>query len=172
MVSNLTQGFREAIGHLPTSVSVITTSLGGVQSGMTASAVCSLSLEPMLLLVCIGKRLAMHDAIRQSRHFAVNVLPQGAGQLALKFAKASTIDKFEGVSLLQNSDPPLLRDALATFTCDLHECLSGGDHSIFVGKVRAHASRYGSPLLHFRRRFGCFDDPEERFAQHIAAVEI
>ena len=169
MVGSLKQSFRDAIAHLATGVSVITTSLGGARAGMTASAVCSLSLEPLLLLVCIDQRAAMHDAIRKSNRFAVNVLPQGAGQLALRFARPSTADKFAGVALLEGSDPPLLRDALSTFTCALHDCFPGGDHSIFVGRVEACASRAGSPLLHFRRKFGCFDDPEERLAQHVAA---
>jgi len=172
MSTNPTHGFRDAISHLATGVSVITTSSEGIPSGMTASAVCSLSLEPLLLLVCIEKRLSTHDAIRRRRRFAVNILPQGAERLALRFAKSSTADKFEGVPLLARSDPPLLRDALATFTCDLQECLPGGDHSIFVGKVVAYTSKSGSPLLYFRRKFGCFDDPEERLAQHIAATEV
>jgi flavin reductase (DIM6/NTAB) family NADH-FMN oxidoreductase RutF len=111
----------------------------------------------------------MHGAIRRSTRFAVNVLPQGATQLALTFARPSTTDKFAGVPLLQGSNPPLLRDALSTFTCGLQRCFPGGDHSIFVGKVEACASRTGSPLLHFRRKFGCFDDPDERLAQHVAA---
>jgi flavin reductase (DIM6/NTAB) family NADH-FMN oxidoreductase RutF len=171
MVGSLTQSFRDAIAHLATGVSVITTSLGGKRAGMTASAVCSLSLEPLLLLVCIDQRAAMHDAIRISNRFAISVLPQGAGQLALRFARPSTTDKFAGVALVEGSDPPLLRDALSTFTCGLQECFPGGDHSIFVGKVEACSSRAGSPLLHFRRKFGCFDDPEERLAQHIAAEQ-
>jgi len=169
MVGSLKQSFRDAIAHLATGVSVITTSLGAARAGMTASAVCSLSLEPLLLLVCIDQRAAMHDAIRKSNRFAVNVLPQGAGQLALRFARPSTADKFAGVALLEGSDPPLLRDTLSTFTCALHDCFPGGDHSIFVGRVEACAGRAGSPLLHFRRKFGCFDDPEERLAQHAAA---
>jgi flavin reductase (DIM6/NTAB) family NADH-FMN oxidoreductase RutF len=169
MTVGLKQSFRDAIAHLPTGVSVITASVEGVYSGMTASAVCSLSMEPQLLLVCIDQRSAMHDAIGRSRRFAVNVLPQGAGRLALAFAKPAITDKFAGIPLLQGSDPPLLRDALSTFTCALHECFPGGDHSIFVGKVEACANRTGSPLLHFRRKFGCFDDPEERLARHAAA---
>jgi flavin reductase (DIM6/NTAB) family NADH-FMN oxidoreductase RutF len=162
MTGDLKQDFREAMAHLATAVSVITTSAEGTRSGMTASAVCSLSMEPELLLVCINRRAAMHDAVRKCGKFAINVLPQGAEQLALSFARPSTTDKFAGVPLLPGSDPPLLRDALSTFVCALHECVPGGDHSIFVGKVEACARRAGVPLLHFRRRFGYFDDPEER----------
>jgi flavin reductase (DIM6/NTAB) family NADH-FMN oxidoreductase RutF len=168
MVGNLKQSFRDAIAHLASGVSVVTTSREGARAGMTASSVCSVSLEPLLLLVCIDRRSAMHDAIRASNRFAVNVLPQGAGQLALKFVGPSTTDKFAGVALLRGSDPPLLRDALSTFTCALHNCFPGGDHSIFVGRVEACASRAGSPLLHFHRKFGCFDDPDERLAQQVA----
>ena len=172
MAGNLTHDFRDAISHLATGVSVITTSSNGTRSGMTASAVCSLSLEPLLLLVCIAKRLPTHNAIQQSIRFSVNILPQGAERLALRFANSSATDKFEGVPLVAGSDPPLLRDALATFTCDLQECLPGGDHSIFIGKVATYARRSGSPLLYFRRKFGCFDDPEERLTQHITAAEM
>ncbi len=172
MADNQTHDFRDAISYLATGVSVIATSSKGMRLGMTASAVCSLSLDPRLLLACIATRLATHDAIKQSCQFSVNVLPQGAARLALHFAKPSVSDKFEGVPLLVGSDPPLLRDALATFICDLQECLPGGDHSIFVGKVRACAGRSGSPLLYFRRKFGCFDDPEERLAQQIAGAEM
>jgi hypothetical protein len=90
MTGSPKQSFRDAIAHLPTGVSVITTTAEGARSGMTASAVCSLSIEPLLLLVCIAQRSAMHDAIRKSRRFAVNVLPQGAAQLALTFAGPAT----------------------------------------------------------------------------------
>jgi flavin reductase (DIM6/NTAB) family NADH-FMN oxidoreductase RutF len=166
MTTDLKKDFREAMAHLATAVSVITTTVEGTRSGMTASAVCSLSMEPELLLVCINQRAAMHDAVRRCGRFAVNILPQGAEQLALNFALPSTTDKFAGVPLVPGSDPPLLRDALSTFVCTLHECIPGGDHSIFVGKVVARTRRPGDPLLHFRRKFGYFDDPEERLARH------
>jgi 3-hydroxy-9,10-secoandrosta-1,3,5(10)-triene-9,17-dione monooxygenase reductase component len=171
MDGNLKRDFRDAMSHLATGVSIVTTSVGGVRSGMTASAVCSLSMEPEMLLVCISQRAAMHDAIRKCGKFAVNVLPEGAERLALSFARPSTADKFSGVALLPGSDPPLLRDALSTFVCTLHECLPGGDHSIFVGKVEACAKRAGVPLLHFGRKFGYFDNPEERLARHAAAEQ-
>jgi flavin reductase (DIM6/NTAB) family NADH-FMN oxidoreductase RutF len=170
MMSGLEQSFRDAIAYLPTGVSIVTTSVNGARLGMTASAVCSLSIEPQLLLVCIDRRSAMHNAIRTSRRFAINVLPQGAVQLALTFARRATTDKFARVPLLHGSDPPLLRDALSSFTCTLHERFPGGDHSIFVGKVEACANRTGAPLLHFRRKFGCFDDPDARLAEHASVA--
>src|SRR5476649_796527 len=85
--------FREAIGHFATGVTVVTTLHEGRPAGMTASAVASLSLDPVLLLVCINHRLPTHEAIEGSRRFVVNVLGEGQQELALHFAQPAT-DKF------------------------------------------------------------------------------
>src|SRR5919106_5778779 len=86
--------FREAISHFATGVTVITTLHEGKPAGMTASAVASLSLDPVLLLVCIDNRLPTHTAIEASRRFVVNVLGHGQEDLALRFARPSP-NKFE-----------------------------------------------------------------------------
>jgi Flavin reductase like domain len=79
--------FREAIAHFATGVTVVTTTYEGRPAGMTASAVCSLSLDPVLLVVCIDNRLATHTAIEASRRFAVNVLGERDEELARRFAR-------------------------------------------------------------------------------------
>src|SRR3954463_15927511 len=89
--------FREAISHFASGVTVITTGHEGRRVGMTASAVSSLSLDPILLLVCINTKLATHTAIEQSRRFVVNVLGEGQAELALRFARPSE-DRFAGVA--------------------------------------------------------------------------
>src|SRR5277367_2835773 len=117
--------YREAISHLATAVSIVTTRHNGRPIGMTASAVCSLSLEPVMLLVCIASRLPSHDAIADSGRFAVNVLPEGSEKLALQFARPAP-DKFSGLRLLDDHEVPVLREALAHFVCELHERIPGG----------------------------------------------
>jgi hypothetical protein len=106
--------FREAIAHFATGVTVVTTTYEGRPAGMTASAVCSLSLDPILLLVCIDNRLPTHEAIEASRRFAVNVLGEGDEALARRFARPAE-DKFAGVALVEGSDPPVLAQAIARF---------------------------------------------------------
>ena len=152
--------FREAIAHFATGVTVITTMHEGKPAGMTASAVCSLSVNPVLLLVCIDNRLPTHGAIETSRRFVVNVLGEGQEDLALRFARPAA-DKFAGVPLVPERELPVLTDAIAHFVCDVHERFPGGDHSIFTGLVRECATIRGKrPLLYFRSGFGALRDPQ------------
>jgi flavin reductase (DIM6/NTAB) family NADH-FMN oxidoreductase RutF len=151
--------FREAVAHFATGVTVITTMHDGRPAGMTASAVASLSLDPVLLLVCINNRLPTHEAIEASRRFVVNVLGEGQEELALRFARPAE-DKFAGIELHEDTELPVLRDAIATFVCDVHERFPGGDHSIFIGLVReCRAERGKRPLVYFRSTFGSLRDP-------------
>jgi 3-hydroxy-9,10-secoandrosta-1,3,5(10)-triene-9,17-dione monooxygenase reductase component len=152
--------FREAVAHFATGVTVITTIHEERPAGMTASAVASLSLDPILLLVCISNALPTHSAIEASRRFVVNVLGEGQEELALKFARPSP-NKFEGVKLLPDKELPVLEDAIAHFVCDVHERFPGGDHSIFTGLVReCHATPGKRPLVYFQSRFGALHDPQ------------
>ncbi len=154
------EAFREAIAHFATGVTVITTLREGRPVGMTASAVASLSLDPVLLLVCIDNRLPTHEAIDASRRFVVNVLGEGHEALALRFARHAT-DKFTGVSLRSGHELPVLADAIAHFVCDVHERFPGGDHSIFTGLVLECGATPGRrPLVYFRSKFGGLHDPE------------
>jgi 3-hydroxy-9,10-secoandrosta-1,3,5(10)-triene-9,17-dione monooxygenase reductase component len=160
--------FREAIGHFATGVTVITTMHEGRPAGMTASAVASLSLDPVLLLVCIANRLPTHQAIEGARRFVVNVLGEGQEELALRFARPAP-DKFAGVPLESGRDLPVLEDAIAYFVCDVQESFPGGDHSIFIGLVRDCRTQSGKrPLLYFRSGFGALHDPDaELFRQTL-----
>lgn len=152
--------FREAVAHFATGVTVITTVHEGKRIGMTASAVASVSLDPVLLLVCVANKQATHGAIEASRRFVVNVLGEGQEELALQFARSGT-DKFKGVALRPDHELPVLEDAIAHFVCDVEERFPGGDHSIFTGLVRECGATPGKrPLLYYRSRFGALHDPQ------------
>ena len=98
---------------------------------------------------------------RRSRRFVVNVLGEGQGELALRFARPSP-DKFAGIALDSDHELPVLADAIAHFVCDVHERFPGGDHSIFTGLVRACGATPGKrPLLYFRSQFGALHDRED-----------
>jgi 3-hydroxy-9,10-secoandrosta-1,3,5(10)-triene-9,17-dione monooxygenase reductase component len=153
--------FREAISLFATGVTVITTRPASGPAGMTASAVCSLSIEPVQLLVCISTHLPTHDALMECGRFAVNVLGEGQGELARRFATPA-IDKFAGVSVDDCEGVPVLRSAIAHFVCDVRERFPGGDHSIFTGEVFQLGLRPGSrPLLYFAKEFGTLATPED-----------
>lgn len=152
--------FCAAIAQFATGVAIITTTHEGQPAGMTASAIASLSLDPVLLLVCVNRRLPTHEGIEASGRFVVNVLGEGHEELALQFARPSE-DKFAGVDLDPRCDLPVFRDAIAHFVCDLYWRFPGGDHSIFTGYVRqCNIKPDKRPLLYFRSTFGRLHDPE------------
>src|SRR5689334_5777208 len=104
--------FRQALSHFASGVTVITTAYQGQLHGTTVSAFCSLSLKPPLVLVAIDLQANIHDLIRESGTFGVNILAEGAESLSQHFARRVP-DKFEGVSHhLGELGVPLLDEAL------------------------------------------------------------
>lgn len=164
--------YREAISHFATGVTIITTRHEGRPAGMTASAVASLSLEPVLLLVCISNHLPTHAAIDASRSFVVNVLGEEDEELARRFARPAE-DKFAGVALREEHHLPVLEQAIAYFICDVDERLPGGDHSIFIGRVRFCSAIPGRrPLIYFKSSFGALKDIREEFLKEARSWDV
>lgn len=157
--SDMGPHFRRAMSRFSTGVAVITTRVADGPAGMTASAVASLSMDPLQLLVCIGTKLPTCRAITESGYFAVNILGEGQEHLATRFATRRT-DKFAGVPLRADSDIPVLTDAIAHFVCAVGGTLPGGDHTIVVGDVLTCDHVPGtSPLVYFASSFGRLCDP-------------
>lgn len=130
------RAFRDAIGRFPTGVTVVTTSGPHGPAGLTTNAVTSLSLDPLLLLVCFDNGSRTLDAVRASGRFGVNVLAAGQDDLARVFAsKALPREKFEAVTHVEEHGVPVLDGAAAWIACSLRELLPGGDHTIGIGAV-------------------------------------
>ena len=143
--------FRSALGRFASGVTVITAcDTHGADHGMTASAFCSVSLDPPLVLVCVEKIATMHDAIVSCAHFAVNVLSQKQEQLARHFAEAEG-NRFEGVGFARGAHSvPVLDDSLAVLECRRTASYAGGDHTIVVGEVESASWTDAKPLLYYR----------------------
>jgi flavin reductase (DIM6/NTAB) family NADH-FMN oxidoreductase RutF len=146
-----TDAFRSALGRFASGVTVVTTCIpDGGDHGMTASAFCSVSLEPPLILVCVEKIATLHDAIVSCSHFAVNVLTEKQELLARRFAEVEG-DRFEGIGFTRGAHSvPLIDDALATLECRRSTTYQGGDHTIIVGEVESASWRDDKPLLYYR----------------------
>ena len=144
------QGFKQAMSHFASGVTVVTTEHEGTLFGMTVAAFCSLSLRPPLVLVCIDKRVKTHQAIAASRCFGVSVLAAGQADVSNRFA-SKVDDKFADIAYHRGElGVPLLDGAIATLECRVADQLEGGDHSIFVGEVALAETRDGAPLVYFR----------------------
>lgn len=158
--------FRRALGHFATGVTVVTTwDDDGRPTGLTASAVSSVSLDPPLVLVCVAHRSQSHPAFRPGGKFAVNVLSSDQEAVARRFASSSLTgaEKFEGVPYRHGAfGLPVLTDALADYECAIVQAYPGGDHTIFVGQVDAADCRGDDgrePLLYYRGRFNRLSEP-------------
>ncbi len=128
--------FRDAIGRFATGVAVVTCDGPEGPSGLTTNAVSSLSLDPLLLLVCFDNRSRTLPAVRAAGRFAVNLLSADQQELASAFAsKREQHEKFQAATHRIAHGVPVLDGALAWLACDLQELLPGGDHTIGVGAV-------------------------------------
>ena len=148
--------YREAIGQFATGVAVVTCAGPDGPAGLTTNAVSSVSLDPLLLLVCFDERSRTLDAVRAAGRFAVNLLRAGQEDLARVFAsKRVPAEKFEAVTHRIEHGVPVLDDALAWLACDVHALHPAGDHTIAVGAVsHVFSDPRGEALLFFRGSWG------------------
>jgi 3-hydroxy-9,10-secoandrosta-1,3,5(10)-triene-9,17-dione monooxygenase reductase component len=148
--------FRSAMGHLAGGVAVVTTlSAEGQPRGFTATAVCSVSLVPPLVLVCVGTRGQTLEAIRESSRYALNFLHEDGLPTSVRFSGTDD-QKFEDLDWVPAPEgSPLLEDALAWVECAVEQEVEAGDHVIFIGRVTAADARSEdqSALVHFRGRY-------------------
>ncbi|PIC57978.1 GntR family transcriptional regulator [Sporosarcina sp. P12(2017)] len=148
--------FRDVIGHFTSGVTVITTKHEGVNYGVTASAVSSLSVEPPMLLVCINQATGTCNAISQAKVFGVNILHEDQGDIALQFARPSS-DKFKDIETVEGKlGEPILKDTLAHLECRVVQEVTGGTHSVFLAEVIHADSEERNPLTYYRGKFGRF----------------
>jgi 3-hydroxy-9,10-secoandrosta-1,3,5(10)-triene-9,17-dione monooxygenase reductase component len=146
--------FREVFGRFATGVAVITSAGSAGAGGMTANALCSLSLDPLLALVCFENRARTLPIVREAGRFAVNVLAADQEALAGVFAsKLPEAEKLEGVDHRLEEGVPVINGALAWATCELQELIAGGDHTIVIGRVISMGLGDGAPLLWYSGQY-------------------
>ncbi len=146
--------FREVFGRFATGVAVITSAGSAGRGGMTANALCSLSLDPLLVLVCIENRARTLPIVREARRFGVNLLAAGQEDLAGVFAsKLPESEKLERVPHRMQDGIPIIEGTLAWAACQLHDLIAGGDHQIAIGLVVSLGLGEGEPLLWYSGRY-------------------
>lgn len=146
------EDFKKVMGSFAAGVTVVTTvDEDGNKWGLTATAFSSVSMEPMLCMVCVDKRAGSHGPLSRSRRFAVNMLTAGQEEISNRFASRIE-DKFADVAhhAGEATGCPLLDDALATMECVVTDIYAGGDHDIFVGELKSVSVADGDPLLYWR----------------------
>jgi flavin reductase (DIM6/NTAB) family NADH-FMN oxidoreductase RutF len=148
--------FRQVLSHLPTGVTAVTAHRPSGPIGMACNSVTSVSLDPPLMLVCVGKSSETWPEIRAAGRFCVNVMAAHHEDTCLQFSRKGT-ERFAGIGWHPRPAGPALDDALAWIECSLRDEHDAGDHTIVVADVLAMDARAsGSPLIFFRGRYGTF----------------
>lgn len=139
------------------AVTIITTRTPQGRRGITATAVCSVSANPPSLLVCVNRATGTCQGLLETGGFAVNLLADPSGALALRFAGAGGAtgeDKFAlGDWDEEDLGVPPLADARVAFSCDVGESLHAGTHQVFIGRIRQIRQNDGAALLYEQSRF-------------------
>jgi flavin reductase (DIM6/NTAB) family NADH-FMN oxidoreductase RutF len=146
--------FRAAMGLLPAGVTVVTAPGPDGPAGATASAVTSLSLDPMLMLACLDRGSRTLLAVQAANRFGINVLGADQEQVARAFSsKAPVPDKWEGIEWSERGGIPAIAGTIVWVVCELHDVIAGGDHVIVTGEVLELEAPGGEPLLHYRGEY-------------------
>jgi flavin reductase (DIM6/NTAB) family NADH-FMN oxidoreductase RutF len=137
--------FRKAMGSFPTGVTVVTVAAGDSMYGVTVNSFSSVSLDPMLVLVCLSENSRGVGLIDHAEAFAVNVLSAGQRDVSRWFAdpnRPAGSMMFDGVPFEAGvTGCPVLVGATASFECQLRQAHQGGDHLIVLGEVVALVHR-------------------------------
>lgn len=143
--------FRSALGRFASGVTVLTARARDQDFGMTVNAFCSLSLEPPLVLACIGRSADLHDVLVNGTRVVFNVLSSSQEALSRRFSEEEGSRRFEGIGLHRDRHGiAVLDDVLASIEAVVTARYDGGDHSIFVAEVLNAATHDLRPLLYYR----------------------
>ncbi len=150
--------FRRVAGAFATGVSIITVEREpGQVHGMTANSFTSVSLEPLLVLVCVYHDARLLSFLKSQHRFGVSILREGQQALSEHFAKGEQTPEAEASLgfrfLWTSSGVPVLDGALAQLSCNVVAEHAAGDHTIFVGEVETMSCEDGDPLIFHRGQY-------------------
>lgn len=155
------QDFKQTMAQWASGVTVVTTCAeDGSLKGMTASSFSSLSIDPLLILICVGKKLYSHQVLIQNGVFAINILSEQQKYWGELFAGMypDIEDRFAVTGFqTEVTGSPILPNVLGWLDCKIQQTHDAGDHTIFIGEVLAAGHNSGAlPLTYFNRQWGTF----------------
>jgi flavin reductase len=156
IVSIEASAFREAMSRLGAAVHVVTTAGPAGKTGFTATAVCSVSDEPAMLLVCLNRRSNSAPLLSQNGVFCVNTLGAAESKLADIFAGRSGVHLEERFSVGEwttlKTGSPVLATAVVAFDCHTVEIKAVASHNVIFGAGQAVRLGPTGPALVYHDR--------------------
>lgn len=147
--------YKTVMGNYPTGVTVVTAFDDNLEPmGLTVNSFASVSLEPLLILWSIDKRVSTYEQFLKTDKFAVNILAEDQGDLGMLFASKGE-DRFRQCEWQTSSlQLPILADTLAVMQCRTYNKVEAGDHTILIGEVIDIQNANKAPLLYHNRNMG------------------
>lgn len=137
-MSDSIRQFKKVMSHFPTGVCVVTARCNGDAVGLTVNSFTSVSLDPLMVLICITRNTTAHEVISQAGAYTVSILAEGQESVSTVFAGAPNNQRF---SLVQTEASPLgnpvVEGAIAFLDAEIVDSRDAGDHTIFIGRVTA-----------------------------------
>ena len=156
-LSDNSELFKLAWSNFPTGVSVITTlEDGGHVHGCTVNALCSVSLDPLLVVICLDHKTNTIEIVRKRGQFSVNILSENQSQIAEYFARKEE-DRKGDVDISYTFQPTgsaEIDGSVFFMDCSVNAAHEAGDHTVFIGQVNDVHLRKERPLLYYERKFG------------------
>lgn len=156
--------FRRVLGRFATGVAVATTRDAAERPyGVTINSLTSLSLDPPLVLFCLGRHAHTFPVFCQAQSFALSILAEDQAWLSNRFSRREMEDRWHEVDSLPGKlGCRLLAGAVAGIECSMERIVEGGDHVIIIGRVQAlrEIAPEKSPLLYVQgayRRLATMD---------------
>ena len=159
--------FRKAMGSFATGVTIITVDLDGEVHGMTANAFASVSLDPLLVLVCVDHGASTHAHLHARKRCGINILAENQRVLSEYYARPvrdhvqAEVEAGARFDRTAHGTPKLI-GALAYLECKLQTTQDAGDHTIFIAEVEDVMVGRGEPLAYFRGKYHKIGEEVER----------
>lgn len=149
------RAFRQTAGRFVTGVTVVALEVDSELRAITANSFTSLSLEPPLVLFCLGKETKAGQAIHSARGFSINILQHSQQPLSIYFSGAWKEPEPPPFTFIAWDGGPRLDGCTAALGCAVHGIHEGGDHWIVVGQVIATyvAEAEQPPLVFYGGRY-------------------
>lgn len=147
--------FKAVMGNYPTGVTVVTTvDENGTPLGLTVNSFASVSIDPLLILWSIDKRVSSYDDFIKTDQFAVHVLANDQSDICSLFATKGT-DRFANCKWeFSDSKLPIIDGSAGVLHCKTYKTIEAGDHTILIGEVVNIQDQSKEPLLYHKRKFG------------------
>lgn len=153
--SEKTNLFKEALANYPTGVTVVTaTDENHTPIGLTVNSFASVSLDPLLVLWSIDKRVSTYETFKKIDKFAINILADNQAEIASLFASRNQ-DRFANCDWISSEhNLPIIKGAIALLQCRTFKQIEAGDHMILIGEIIEIDVEKNLPLVYHGRKMG------------------